>query len=71
MIKRRVPHIVKVRCTFNGADTTKLLYLNSESDAVETMRRYVPRNERNAIRLIECRPATQAEITDHVAQCQI
>lgn len=70
MIKR-APHIVKVRCLFNGADTSKLLYLKSESDALETMRRYVPKNERTAIRLIDCRLATQDEITDHVAQCRI
>lgn len=62
---KRTPFIVKVRCIYNGADTTRLLYLKTEADAHETMKRYVPKRERNALRVLETRPATEAEIKEH------
>lgn len=65
---KRTPFVVKVRCMFNGADTTRLLYLKAEADAHETMKRYVPRAERNALRVLETRPATEAEINEHKAR---
>lgn len=69
-MSKRVPYIVKVRCILNGADTTKLLYLLDQIDALGTMRRYVPKRERQHIRLLACRHATEDEVRAHVAACE-
>lgn len=68
---KRTAYIVKVRCMYNGADTTKLLYLKAESEALDTMRRYVPKHERNGIRIIETRPATMDEMKAHAEACAL
>lgn len=46
---------VKVRCTLNGADTTVRLWLPEDIGPIEAKRRasrYVPRHERNSLRLL-------------------
>lgn len=65
---KRIPHLIQVRCRFNGAETTALLYLKRKSDALAVMRRYVPQRERDAIRLMYCRPATDNEVLAHRAR---
>lgn len=51
----RKAYVVRVRCILNGADTTKRLWLPEGLEGHEVlarMRKYVPSNERNHIRLL-------------------
>lgn len=69
---KRTPYVITARCTLNGADITKLLYLPPSQHspvyaALSTMKRYALPHERNSLRVIECRLANEDEIKAHKA----
>jgi len=65
---RRKGYSIKYRCILTGADITRILFLHTEADAWETVRRHIPPQRRNFFRIIETRLATPAEIAEHKAR---
>lgn len=54
---KRIAYLIKVRCILNGADTSARLFLPADSTdhaALDAMRKYVPKQERNSLRLLSC-----------------
>lgn len=67
-MNKRTPFIITVRCIYNGADTTALLFLYSASEAHNAMKPRVPRAERNALRVVVVRDATKEEVFAYKAR---
>jgi hypothetical protein len=65
---KRTAFFIHARCILNGCDYRATLWLRSAEDANEAIKRYVRRYERNSMRVIEVRNATDAEITEAKAR---
>lgn len=62
---KRTAYNVKVRRMVTGCDYSALLFLRSPQDALNAMMGYIPRAERNWLRVVYCDPATDEQIAVH------
>lgn len=60
MAKRKA-YRVQLRRIYTGCDYFKTLFLASPADALDRASRYVPRVERNGLRLVACTELTDDE----------
>lgn len=65
---KRTAYNIRVRRMVTGTDYSALLFLRSPQDALTAMKRYIPREERNWLRVVYCDPATVEQIAAHKAR---